>query len=792
MFKKNLILLMIIALSFIIHIDSASAAPKLEVDAEIGVSNMVKYNAPVSIKMTITNNGSSFSGDLVIDTAASYSSGSAHVYPLDLPEGETKTITVYLDALSEEYGYNYRLDELLYFYEGGIEKGKQVKFTNDTMIRPHFYDPYSSFVFTLTENSDRLGALLRLSQYVNNDIEIFHLNQIPNYEFPTDVRGLSMANILIVDETSISDLAEEKQQALLEWVEEGGTLLVGASDQVNQALGIFTKYLPLNLSSEKVTVSNSVLEKLSIGGTFTENIEVYRATEKEGSTTIFADGNTILASSADVGKGHIIQTAFSLGDEPLSKMDGYAKLLSELLKDSLNRNYSGYSMGYLEYLPQEMGRINELYPSFQVSTTGLIVVTVVYILLIGPILYLVLRRLDKREHSWWLIPLVSILLTLSIFIVGAKDRIMQSQINQSAFYRVDGNTLSGYYVQSLLTNRGGDFVYTTDKNTTAIATKEHGLADSGRLHEKSYVETHAGGSTLHLRNLNYWSVQSVVGKTTIPNAGNFEMDLTLTNSELKGTIKNNFPFPLKDVMILSGNREIEIGNLEPNETMNISKEVKSHLLVRPSLSNYYYWNMPQKKEELIPKRIEHLKENATNLFADDDRPVIVGWTEEALVGIELDGSAEVSPIALIMQPFTPKVELKGEFTVDNELFQEHVIPINNGWSDLHNETNNEWYLDPGDYEYNVFIPDDLLSGKYEWKEIKITNHAMKRLTLSIWNFETSSYEEISEKELTISGNIQQYIAPHGEIRMFVKTADDDIYHAPVKMPKVEMKGAAKE
>src|SRR5690606_28488238 len=252
--------------------------------------------------------------------------------------------------------------------------------------------------------------------------EIFHLNQIPNYEFPTDVRGLSMANILIVDETSISDLAEEKQQALLEWVEEGGTLLVGASDQVNQALGIFTKYLPLNLSSEKVTVSNSVLEKLSIGGTFTENIEVYRATEKEGSTTIFADGNTILASSADVGKGHIIQTAFSLGDEPLSKMDGYAKLLSELLKDSLNRNYSGYSMGYLEYLPQEMGRINELYPSFQVSTTGLIVVTVVYILLIGPILYLVLRRLDKREHSWWLIPLVSILLTLSIFIVGAKDR----------------------------------------------------------------------------------------------------------------------------------------------------------------------------------------------------------------------------------------------------------------------------------------------------------------------------------------------------------------------------------
>ena len=92
MFKKILFLMMIVFISFFIHIDTARAAPQLEVKAEIGVANIIKFYTPFPIKLTITNNGVSFSGDLVIDAAVTYSAGSAQVYPLDLPEGETKTL----------------------------------------------------------------------------------------------------------------------------------------------------------------------------------------------------------------------------------------------------------------------------------------------------------------------------------------------------------------------------------------------------------------------------------------------------------------------------------------------------------------------------------------------------------------------------------------------------------------------------------------------------------------------------------------------------------------------------
>ena len=53
---------------------------------------------------------------------------------------------------------------------------------------------------------------------------------------------------------------------------------------------------------------------------------------------------------------------------------------------------------------------------------------------------------------------------------GAKDRIGQPQIQQSAFYKInEDSSVNGYYVESILTNRSGDFVVNADKNTSAVA-----------------------------------------------------------------------------------------------------------------------------------------------------------------------------------------------------------------------------------------------------------------------------------------------------------------------------------
>jgi len=796
--KKILpIVLFFIFLMSFLHNDIASAAPKLDVSAQVGINNKIKYNTPLPLKLTITNNGSAFSGDLVIDAAESYSIGSGLVYPLDLAEGETKTIQLHLNGLSEDYMYSGNPKKSqFYFYEGGIEKGEAVKFTGTKTLSPQFYEQEGKFIYTLTENSDRLSAFQRLRQFSTNDVEVFHVNQLKNYELPTDSKGLAMASVIAVDEISLTDYSEKQQQALFDWVEAGGTLLIGASDQVEASVGLFKDYLPLTLLNEKTNVSKESLTKLSNEGIFTENIEVYQAKEKEGSVRLMAANDNILASSIVLGSGRVVQTTFSLGDQPLAAMDGYAKLLAQIISlpsSTKSNNAVGmYYGGLNEYLPSEVGGVNELFPSFEVSTTLLSITIIVYILLVGPLLYFLLKRMDKREHAWWVIPVLSVGLALCMFLFGAKDRLLQSQIQQSAFFKVEGDNLNGHYVESLLTNRGGDFTFTTDENTTAVASRNsfsYSNATEAVLHEKSYVKEHAKGSTINLRNLNYWSVQSVVGQTKVENAGNMDIKLTLKDGRVEGTVTNHFPFKLNDVAIWSGSKEIKLGDIEASDSIEVSEEVKNSVLLSPSFSTYNY-TQPQSKKDLMPVRLEKLKYGAGALVEGERLPAIIAWTDAALVGIELDGNAKVSPVAYITQTFEPKIELSGEFTLNNESLEELLEPTNgSGYMELINDVTNEWYLDKGDYNFTIYAPEEVLEGT-TWTEISIANKAKNRTSLSIWNWSTSKFEEIQEASVSYTQNLDQYITSEGQVKILVRMADD--MGTPIKMPKVEIKGVAQK
>ena len=57
-----------------------------------------------------------------------------------------------------------------------------------------------------------------------------------------------------------------------------------------------------------------------------------------------------------------------------------------------------------------------------------------------------------------------------------------------------------------------------------------------------------------------------------------DIDITLNNEKLTGTIKNNFPFALKDVTLISGIKEIKLGDIEANGTLKVDTELKATVL----------------------------------------------------------------------------------------------------------------------------------------------------------------------------------------------------------------------
>ncbi|EAZ87508.1 hypothetical protein P4645_19240 [Lysinibacillus fusiformis] len=790
----TLTLLVMLMMSFLLPSTQAQAAAPLEVKATAGISGKAKYQSVVPLQVTVKNNGADFSGDMAINSSNSYEAASALVVPIDIAAGEEKTFTFYLDGLADN---GYSDADLFAFYEGNIEKGKKIAYKGTKRLQSNFLDPTSTFVYTLTDKSDRLSALLRLSSFVpQNNVEIFNINQLKDYTFPEDEQGLAMANVIVIDEVAIADLAQKQQAALLKWVQEGGTLLLGATDQVDATAGVFKDYLPMSLSQEMTSISAETLTKLSGGGIFTQPISIHTATNHEESLPVLTENNVVLASKKKIGSGEIIQTAFSLGDQPLASMDGYAALLAKIIDIQSISQQGMMSQGQspLDQISYELRNINELFPSFEVSVSYMLIVIILYIIIIGPVLYFVLKKVDKREHAWWIIPVFSIVLSIGLFIVGAKDRIVQPQVQQSAFYKVnEDSSLNGYYVESILTNRSGDFIVNTDKNTTAVAMRNYNnfTGSVGDLHESSYIKENANGSTLTLRDLNYWSVQSFGGKTSAQNIGKMDVDITLKNEKLTGTIKNNFPFELKDVTLISGVKEVKLGDIKANGTLQVDKEMKTTVLQKPSVFNSYNYSYPSQKDEVDPMRVERMKTLALPLVENDRQPVLTAWTDQAIVGAELETSANMSPITMLVQPFKGKVELSGPFTMKRNNFTYSLNSLSaSGYFDKIDEELNNWYLSDGLYELTMAMPDQFMDAVESLNELTISNKDVKRMQLSIWNNATNMYEPLVDTKQVFTNNIKNYINQDSEVRLEIKYGPDPTGEQ-TKLPEIELKGVAK-
>lgn len=782
-----------LVVGYALPVSEASAAPTLEVQAKAGISGKAKYQSVTPLQVTVKNNGADFSGDMAINAFNSYQAASALVVPIDIAAGEEKTFTLYLDSLAD---YGYSDADLFAFYEGDIEKGKKVAYKGTKRLQANFLEANSTFVYTLTDKSDRLSAYLRLSQFApSTSVEVFNLNQLKDYTLPEVAQGFSMANIIAVDEIAIADLSPKQQEALLKWVQDGGTLLLGGAEQINETAGVFKDYLPLSLSQQTASVSADSLTKLSGGGIFTQAIPVYTATENKGSIPVLKDNNIILAAKKQVGSGEVVQTTFSLGDQPLASMDGYAALTAKMLDiQTMSQQTQMQGQSTMDQLSYELGSINELFPSFEVSVSYMLIVIILYILVIGPLLYFVLKKMDKREHAWWVIPAISVVLSIALFIFGAKDRIVQPQVQQSAFFKVnEDSSVNGYYVESILTNRSGDFVVNADNNTSALAFRNNYnlTGTAGSLHESSYIKEHANGSTLTLRDLSYWSVQSFGGKTAAQNIGKMDVDITLKDEKLSGTVKNNFPFALKDVTVISGTKEVKLGDIEPNATLKVDQEMKTTVLQKPSNFNNYNYDYPKKKEEVDPLRIDRMKSQALLLVENEKQPVITAWAEQAIVGVELDTSVKMSPISYFVQPFDGKVEMSGPFTMKRNNFSYNLSPqSSNAYFDKIDEQLNTWYMQDGLYELSIEMPDNFMSFVQSLNELTISNKDVKRMQLSIWNNTTSAYEPLVDTKQVFTKDITQYFNDKGELLLEIKFGPDQTGEQ-TKLPEIQLKGVAK-
>lgn len=756
--------------------------PSIHVTIEEGFGGMVKHSRAYPMKITLENNGSDFNGDLLINFLAGYNLGGKKVIKVELPEGSKKTYEVLVPAITYDY---YRIDEVVSLYETSWKNGKKIPVTGNVQSVSRKLDPYQPTLGVLSSNPDRMKNLQLMR--INGEQAI--VVNLSKDTIPEHLDGLDFFDFIFVDDFAISELSEGSQKALLHWIDKGGVLVVGASSKGIQAFGKLGDSLPLKGTSKTTVTDLAFFEAYDNQLPF-DSITILVGELQENSEVIEYAGEHPVVVRSPLGKGMIVQTAFSLGEAPLATWSEYDDLMTIILTPYLAKVGQRQDTVYQEIF-WGFGSTNEYFPNANFSLGIILLIMIAYILIIAPIMYAVLHKVDKREHLWWIIPALSILFSVGIFGIGAKDRIARPQLSEMGLFKVDENgDLTGNYAATLFSNKSGDYELALPGNivTAVPVLPQDGLGRSSALIYETRTSTE-----YYFPDVEYWSSRTVLGNVQIENNGSFQIDLKLKDKQLVGTIENLLPYDFEEVYIWSGIEVVELGALKKNEVLQVEASVQRNLLTRPIDGgpgmNYNHWD-----EELEIVKKANLQSdflyNETRNFGNN--PVVIGFTSDPIVEADiLNKTEKVTRIQMIYQPFNAEVEISGEFTITNEEIETEVRVIQGTILD----PIDRWKqigLDKGEYEIILSLPEQLNVSKATFESISYQTDGFLPGTLFIYDIESSSFIELFEEtqEEVLTDRPERFITENGEIILkFITIYDDSVYFP---LPQFTIKGAVNE
>ncbi|MBD7907288.1 hypothetical protein [Sporosarcina gallistercoris] len=790
LWKPFAMFVVLVGITFLWPMTTTFAAPDLHVSVKTGLDQKTKDGKGAPVVFTIENKGTAFAGDLIVNTTSSQEGGVGQSTEVAIGEGEKQTVTMIVDSIQDPMMYGNPVKKNIFFYENGWRSGEEITHSGTQLISSSIFPEQALFIAALSDNIDRLSSLKDLYLKGKEGTQLLNLTKQDQPPLPVEEKGWDAVDIIAVDGFSIADLSKKQQEAMLEWVKTGGTLLIGGSQNVAAEAGIFRSLLPLDIKESKELAPSVFNEK------FKDPVPGFRAEKSPEGNILLQHDDTVLAASRLVGSGMVLQTAFSMGSESFRGSTGVKTFWTDLLNKSSQQLKQRSSQMY--YTPPTddlrftVGETNELFPSFRVSTPLLFGIIIAYIILVIPFLYFLLRKKDKREHAWWVIPMIAIVVSFAIFAYGGKDRLGISQLQHSAVYLVEPDkSLTGYYAESLLTDKSGEFTFSIQKPSTVNTNSTMNSIFGGAIpaHESAILEKGATEEVLSFKNLGFWNVASIYGQTELEAIGSFDTDLKLEDNRLTGTITNNFPFSVKDVSVLSGSKTIELGSIRAGETMTVEKEVKATALGARSSSQYGYMNpVAKNQEDLVKMRKEGLLNFSSIHMNDSLKPTLSATTDTQIMELSLnDRKAKNSPISMLLQPIEIEAKLNGKVTVDGDLMEMQLLSSSGYPAEELDAVNKEYLFSEKEYSQVWQMPKDFTKEVNSWTKLQLFGADFNKYDVSLLNVKTGSYELLEGKSSPTVEPAGDYVSKDGKVTIKLNFTDSQMGES-VHPPELRLTG----
>jgi hypothetical protein len=397
--------------------------------------------------------------------------------------------------------------------------------------------------------------------------------------------------------------------------------------------------------------------------------------------TLATSGDRVIAADLRFGSGSVTLLGFDPATSWIAEGDTYdAPLWRRYLPAR-----SGSTVGLTDD-STILSAVSNL-PALALPPIGALVVLLVgYIVLVGPVNYLVLRRLDRREWAWVTVPVLIAVFTVGSFGIGAATRGSDVIVHEVAIVRGAVGTPDGL-AQAYFG------VFSPNRDTYQLRAPGGALLASP-INGDIFGSDIAGpldvlqGDPSRIRDLavGFGSLRAVRADSAVT-APVVEADLRLEGSRLKGTVTNRSGSPLLGPAIVLGASSVNLADIPAGATAQVDLALATNPFNQPSLSERVVGNVffegngtfDETQQRRIVRRsiLDQLSwdpmTGQQNQLAAD-APMLLAWGVNPVVDVEIEGQ-DIRRVSNVLYTIPLPLRIFGETTFRSDLLRATVLEV---------------------------------------------------------------------------------------------------------------------
>jgi hypothetical protein len=718
-------------------VQPAAAEDQLDLSVRVPLEGAVKYNSWMRLEVTVTAGDQPVFGFLEL--------GRQNFPQLSLDESIRQKLSL-AKRETRQFTFDLPTEMFMNNTEIRIRQGDEVLLSEPV---PRM-EPRGERLVGVVNANESAFHFLAINGAAAGQGAPFVVKHLNADSLPDESWIYKNLDILALGSDEIRALNQRQVAAIKEWVRRGGVVILSAGPNQDQVVKPFEDLL-------------SVQSGMSGNRT---NLDEFRQYTGE-KVLPFSDipvyhKDLPLFLSKQAGIGVILFANYDVTAEPLASWQHNRQLWQNVLA----KHQAIESMEKREdRSPVDMSllQLSKFIPGVKTPSVGwIILIWCVYLLVVAPLLYVLLKRVKRREWAWGIIPATAILLSAGVYLIGKPQVLKEdTSFHVTALRILDDKLAEVQSAASFATVSGGDYEVVTEKGyiSVPLSFTRGSMQPQGTISIQQDQDERA----LTFEKVPYLSVKQATATGIMSDAGSFHTNMTVKEDRLQGTVRNNTAFDLEQAYIEMGLQRIPVGTLKQGEEKQIDAKIESFYLSGDQ-------RQPNAGPSSAEQQVERLKANA--LAGNIPHQIrVVGVSDKPLPIFSMRRENKAHYWNILSQLVRLQPSLDGTLIYPYGLLPVHVVATEGS---LEGRSPYLWELGKGSVTYGLAAGQ--VHSAIKRVTVPVDHSSFRPFKREIYHAKSGQWKELPrEQRVELSGNVGEYINRDGMILIrFTNTTEQRI------------------